>query len=218
MTSGVPERAVAARSAGVARGRARGSDAPCWRRAPYADRVVARARRLGGWRRPAEMRELATRRIVQDSRRLCAHRAIDGRRERARGIVAASAGNHAQGVALASSLLGATSTVFMPEGAPLPKVEATRKYGADVRFFGHTLDEALARGNLVRGRHRRGLDSPVRSPRHRRRPGDDRAGDPRAVSRCADHRGQHRRWRVAVWRRRRRQSPTARHQGRRGAG
>ena len=63
--------------------------------------------------------------------------------ERARGIVAASAGNHAQGVALASSLLGAKSTVFMPEGAPLPKVEATRKYGADVRFFGHTLDEAL---------------------------------------------------------------------------
>ncbi len=64
--------------------------------------------------------------------------------ERARGVVAASAGNHAQGVALASSLLGAKSTVFMPEGAPLPKVEATRKYGADVRFFGHTLDEALA--------------------------------------------------------------------------
>ncbi len=64
--------------------------------------------------------------------------------ERARGVVAASAGNHAQGVALASSLLGAKSTVFMPEGAPLPKVAATRKYGADVRFFGHTLDEALA--------------------------------------------------------------------------
>src|SRR5450432_4308364 len=64
--------------------------------------------------------------------------------ERARGVVAASAGNHAQGVALASSLLGARTTVFMPEGAPLPKVEATRKYGADVKFFGHTLDEALA--------------------------------------------------------------------------
>ncbi len=64
--------------------------------------------------------------------------------ERASGIVAASAGNHAQGVALASTLLGAQSTVFMPAGAPLPKVEATRKYGADVRFFGHTLDEALA--------------------------------------------------------------------------
>jgi threonine dehydratase len=64
--------------------------------------------------------------------------------ERASGVVAASAGNHAQGVALASSLLGSKSTVFMPEGAPLPKVEATRKYGAEVKFFGHTLDEALA--------------------------------------------------------------------------
>ena len=40
--------------------------------------------------------------------------------ERARGVVAASAGNHAQGVTLAASLLGAKSTVFMPEGAPLP--------------------------------------------------------------------------------------------------
>jgi threonine dehydratase len=67
--------------------------------------------------------------------------------ERARGVVAASAGNHGQGVALAASLLGATSTVFMPAGAPLPKVEATRNYGADVRFFGHTIDEALREAN-----------------------------------------------------------------------
>ena len=44
--------------------------------------------------------------------------------ERARGVVAASAGNHAQGVALAASLLGCASTVFMPEAAPLPKVAA----------------------------------------------------------------------------------------------
>ena len=63
--------------------------------------------------------------------------------ERARGVVAASAGNHAQGVALAARLLGAASTVFMPEGAPLPKVEATRAYGARVSFTGHTVDEAL---------------------------------------------------------------------------
>src|SRR5215510_7912201 len=44
--------------------------------------------------------------------------------ERSRGVVAASAGNHAQGVALAASLVGAKSTVFMPVGAPLPKVAA----------------------------------------------------------------------------------------------
>ncbi|MDQ1747376.1 MAG: threonine dehydratase [Frankiaceae bacterium] len=64
--------------------------------------------------------------------------------ERARGVVAASAGNHAQGVALAASLLGTSSTVFMPNGAPLPKVEATRAYGAEIRFAGVTVDEALA--------------------------------------------------------------------------
>ncbi len=63
--------------------------------------------------------------------------------ERARGVVAASAGNHAQGVALAASLHGIKSTVFMPEGAPIPKVEATRAYGAEVRFQGHAVDEAL---------------------------------------------------------------------------
>jgi threonine dehydratase len=64
--------------------------------------------------------------------------------ERARGVVAASAGNHAQGVALAASLLGAKSTVFMPEGAPLPKVSATKGYGAAIEYAGHTVDDALA--------------------------------------------------------------------------
>jgi threonine dehydratase len=63
--------------------------------------------------------------------------------ERARGVVAASAGNHAQGVALAAQLLGIESRVFMPEGAPLPKVQATRGYGAEVEFAGQTVDESL---------------------------------------------------------------------------
>ncbi|MEV0124809.1 threonine ammonia-lyase [Streptomyces sp. NPDC050703] len=64
--------------------------------------------------------------------------------ERAAGVVAASAGNHAQGVALASSLLGVRSTVFMPAGAPLPKVAATREYGAEVRLHGQVVEETLA--------------------------------------------------------------------------
>ena len=64
--------------------------------------------------------------------------------ERARGVVAASAGNHAQGVALAASLLGCASTVFMPAAAPLPKVAATQGYGARVTLAGVTLEEALA--------------------------------------------------------------------------
>src|SRR5512139_2075001 len=64
--------------------------------------------------------------------------------ERAHGVVAASAGNHAQGVALAASTLGIRSTVFMPEGAPIPKEKATRGYGADVVFEGRYLEDSLA--------------------------------------------------------------------------
>lgn len=64
--------------------------------------------------------------------------------ERARGVVAASAGNHAQGVALAAGLLGGKATVFMPVGAPLPKVAATRGYGAEVVLEGEIVDETLA--------------------------------------------------------------------------
>lgn len=64
--------------------------------------------------------------------------------ERACGVVAASAGNHAQGVALASSLLGISSTVFMPLRAPLPKLAATRGYGANVHLYGAVLEETLA--------------------------------------------------------------------------
>lgn len=63
--------------------------------------------------------------------------------ERARGVVCASAGNHAQGVALAARMLGVPATVFMPQDAPLPKVEATRAYGAEVRLVGETFEEAL---------------------------------------------------------------------------
>ncbi|HZE39269.1 MAG TPA: threonine ammonia-lyase [Stackebrandtia sp.] len=63
--------------------------------------------------------------------------------ERARGVVAASAGNHAQGVAVAAAALGAKATVFMPAGAPLPKVAATRGYGAHVELIGDTVDECL---------------------------------------------------------------------------
>jgi len=63
--------------------------------------------------------------------------------ERRHGVVAASAGNHAQGVALAASTLGIHSTVFMPESAPLPKVAATKGYGAEVILGGLTVDDAL---------------------------------------------------------------------------
>jgi threonine dehydratase len=64
--------------------------------------------------------------------------------ERARGVVAASAGNHAQGVALGASMLGVRSTVFMPAGAPIPKIEATSRYGAKVVLEGAVYDEAAS--------------------------------------------------------------------------
>jgi threonine dehydratase len=63
--------------------------------------------------------------------------------ERARGVVAASAGNHAQGVAFAAGLLGCAATVIMPEGAPLPKVAATRGYGAEVILTGSCVEDAV---------------------------------------------------------------------------
>ena len=63
--------------------------------------------------------------------------------ERSHGVVCASAGNHAQGVALSASLLGVRSMVFMPVSAPLPKVEATRSYGAEVTLVGETFDDAF---------------------------------------------------------------------------
>jgi threonine dehydratase len=63
--------------------------------------------------------------------------------EKARGVVAASAGNHAQGVALAAKVLGIKATIFMPVGASLPKYEATLGYGAEVLLTGAIFDETL---------------------------------------------------------------------------
>ncbi len=63
--------------------------------------------------------------------------------ERARGVVAASAGNHGQGVALAAAMLGTAATVYMPLTAALPKIAATRSYGAQVRLLGDIVEESL---------------------------------------------------------------------------
>jgi threonine dehydratase len=63
--------------------------------------------------------------------------------ERAHGVVAASAGNHAQGVAWSAGDLGITSRVYMPTSASLPKIAATRAYGAEVVLEGATVDESL---------------------------------------------------------------------------
>ena len=62
--------------------------------------------------------------------------------QRAKGVIAASAGNHAQGVALAAANLGIPCTIVMPTGASLPKVEATRGYGATVLLQGDDFDQS----------------------------------------------------------------------------
>ncbi len=64
--------------------------------------------------------------------------------ERSAGVLAASAGNHGQAVAWAARELGVKATVFMPQDAPMAKVEATRNYGAETVLAGAGFDEALA--------------------------------------------------------------------------
>ena len=62
--------------------------------------------------------------------------------EKARGVIACSAGNHAQGVALAATKNGIKSLICLPDGAPISKVEATRKYGADICLVEGVYDDA----------------------------------------------------------------------------
>lgn len=63
--------------------------------------------------------------------------------EKRRGVIAASAGNHAQGVAYSSSMIGIPCTIVMPKGAPLSKIQATQSYGANVILHGDVFDESL---------------------------------------------------------------------------
>ena len=65
--------------------------------------------------------------------------------EKARGVVACSAGNHSQGVALAAQRAGLSAVICIPEGAPISKVEATRSYGAEVVLVPGVYDDAYER-------------------------------------------------------------------------
>ncbi|QLH76423.1 threonine ammonia-lyase [Halosimplex rubrum] len=69
--------------------------------------------------------------------------------EQASGVVTASAGNHAQGVALAATRIGVDSKIVMPEHAPVSKVEATRSYGAEVVLHGADYDEAAEKAHEI---------------------------------------------------------------------
>ena len=95
--------------------------------------------------------------------------------ERAAGVVAASAGNHGQAVAWAAREVGANARIFMPQDAPMAKVEATRHYGADIEFDRDRARGLSRRGDGVRRRDRRDVRASVRGSARDRRPGDDRA-------------------------------------------
>jgi threonine dehydratase len=69
--------------------------------------------------------------------------------ERESGVVTASAGNHAQGVALAATRMGVDSTIVMPEDAPISKIQATRSYGAEVVLHGADYDEAAEHAHEI---------------------------------------------------------------------
>ena len=73
--------------------------------------------------------------------------------ERSRGLITASAGNHAQGVAYAAKLAGVKATVFMPVSTPLIKVNRTKSYGAEVVLYGNVFDEACAHAYELADEH-----------------------------------------------------------------
>ena len=70
--------------------------------------------------------------------------------EKARGVIACSAGNHAQGVALAATKCGIKSLICLPEGAPISKVEATKHYGAEVCLVPGVYDDAYQKALQLR--------------------------------------------------------------------
>lgn len=70
--------------------------------------------------------------------------------EKAKGVIACSAGNHAQGVALAATRNGIKSTICLPDGAPISKVEATKRYGADVCLVKGVYDDAYKKAIQLR--------------------------------------------------------------------
>ncbi len=84
--------------------------------------------------------------------------------ERGRGVIAASAGNHAQGVAYHAGRLGISATIVMPERTPLIKVTSTREYGARVILTGDNYDEAYAHAKTIEQAEKRVFIHPFNDP------------------------------------------------------
>src|SRR6185369_9575987 len=107
------------------------------------------------------------------------------------GVITASAGNHAQGVAFSADLLGVKATVYMPESTPPQKVFATRDYGANVVLQGKNFDEAC--GAALGGGERRAFRAPLQRPAGHGRSGHHRPRAPRGAPRPGQRAGTHRR-------------------------
>lgn len=85
--------------------------------------------------------------------------------QKKRGVVASSAGNHAQGVALSASIAGVKSTIVMPLTAPLNKINATKAYGAEVILHGEIYDEAFEHAKSLEREHSFEFVHPFEDPR-----------------------------------------------------
>ena len=97
--------------------------------------------------------------------------------ERARGVIAASAGNHAQGLAYHAARLGIAATIVMPETAPVVKVSAVRAFGAEVILRGHTFSQAAIAASALASYRRLTSVPPYDDP-------DVIAGQARSRSKC----------------------------------
>ena len=97
--------------------------------------------------------------------------------ERRRGVIAMSAGNHAQAVAYHARRLGIPATIVMPVTTPFVKVKATEALGATVVLDGETVTDAQARAEAIAAARESRLGSPLRRSAHHRRARDDRAGN-----------------------------------------
>lgn len=84
--------------------------------------------------------------------------------EKEKGVIASSAGNHAQGVALSAQMLGVSSTIVMPERASLIKVENTKNYGAQVLLFGDVYDDAYKKAREIESQEGRSFVHPFDDP------------------------------------------------------
>ncbi|MCO1604727.1 threonine ammonia-lyase [Desulfosporosinus nitroreducens] len=85
-------------------------------------------------------------------------------KEKEYGVIASSAGNHAQGVAVAATIYGIESTIVMPLHAPLSKVTATRKYGAEVILYGEVYDEAYNEARRIQSETQATFIHPFNDP------------------------------------------------------